>query len=133
MSVLLAGRVTSHLNSNATFKSGLKLLSEEEKYRIFSYLGKVNLFKNSNLDALVVLRNEVYHNRFLLDNKRLSVCKLGDSNNSLWINLVNLSNHLPDKLQLNFSRDINNSKFCDKMQEKYQTKWDLPDNLIISI
>ena len=111
----------------------IKLLSEEEKYRIFSYLGKVNLFNNSNLDALVVLRNEVYHNRFLLDNKRLSVCKLGDNNNSLWINLVNLSNHLPDKLQLNFSRDINNSKFCDKMQEKYQTKWDLPDNLIISI
>ena len=96
-------------------------------------MGKVNLFNNSNLDALVVLRNEVYHNRFLLDNKRLSVCKLGDNNNSLWINLVNLSNHLPDKLQLNFSRDINNSKFCDKMQEKYQTKWDLPDNLIISI
>lgn len=111
----------------------IKLLSEEEKYSIFSYLGKVNLFNNSNLDALVVLRNEVYHNRFLLDNKRLSVCKLGDNNNSLWINLVNLSNHLPDKLQLNFSSDINSSKFCDKMPEKYQTKWDLPNNLIISI
>ncbi len=68
----------------------IKLLSEEEKYSIFSYLGKVNLFNNSNLDALVVLRNEVYHNRFLLDNKRLSVCKLGDNNNSLWINLVNV-------------------------------------------
>ena len=111
----------------------IKLLSEEEKYSIFSYLGKVNLFNNSNLDALVVLRNEVYHNRFLLDNKRLSVCKLCDNNNSLWINLVNLSNHLPDKLQLNFSSDINSSKFCDKMPEKYQTKWDLPNNLIISI
>ena len=108
-------------------------MSEEEKYSIFSYLGKVNLFNNSNLGALVVLRNEVYHNRFLLDNKRLSVCKLGDNNNSLWINLVNLSNHLPDKLQLDFSSDINSSKFCDKMPKKYQTKWDLPNNLIISI
>lgn len=28
---------------------------------------------------------------------------------------------------------INSSKFCDKMPKKYQTKWDLPNNLIISI
>lgn len=111
----------------------VKMLREEEKYSIFSYAGKANLFNNSNLDALVVLRNEVYHNRFLLDNKRLSVCKLGDNNNSLWINLVNLSNHLPNKLQSNFSSDINSSKLCDKMPKEYQTKWDLPNNLIISI
>lgn len=111
----------------------VKLFSDKEKYSIFPYLKKVNLFNNSNLDALVVLRNEVYHNRFLLDNKRLSVCKLGDNNNSLWINIINLSNHLPDKLQPNFSDEINSSKFCNKMPVKYQTKWDLPNNLIISI
>ncbi len=111
----------------------VKKLSVDEKYSLFSYLKKVNLFNDINLDALIVLRNEVYHNRFLLDNKRLSVCKLGDNNNSLWINLINLHNHLPENLQPNFLNEINVSKFCDKMPEKYQTKWNLPNNLIISI
>lgn len=111
----------------------IKLFRDEEKYDIFPCLRNGRLLNNSNLDALVILRNEVYHNRFLLDNKRLSVCKLQDNNNSLWINLINLSNHLPDKLHLNFSKEINDSCFCSKLQQSYQTTWIMPDNLIISI
>ncbi len=53
--------------------------------------------KNKNLDALVGLRNEVNHNRFLLHNKSLLSCTVGtNSGRSLWANIINLYNHLPE-------------------------------------
>lgn len=111
----------------------VKRLSTEEKGIIFPYLKGNNLLSEKNLEALIVLRNEVYHNRFLLDNKRLSICSLWDNNNSLWINLINLANHLPDELRTNFIGEINSSKVCNKKQENYQTKWTLPESMIISL
>lgn len=89
-------------------------------------------FKN-DLAALVTLRNEVSHNRFLLDCVRLPKCNVGDKNNSLWANFINLGRLLPKQMQDSYVREIKEAQFATENIYENQTDWDLLPNIIITV
>lgn len=90
--------------------------------------------KNKNLDALVGLRNEVNHNRFLLHNKSLRSCTVGkNSGRSLWANITNLSNHLPENTKKGLIEEIEMAKEEGKINFDSQVKWELLKEVIIEI
>lgn len=103
-----------------------------------SSLDKNNLFdvdvKNKNLDALVGLRNEVNHNRFLLHNKSLRQCTVGDnSGRSLWANIINLGNHLKQQIKDDFLKEIENSRYEGINKRSNQVEWNLNKNIVIKV
>ncbi|MCI8733498.1 MAG: hypothetical protein HFE29_04125 [Clostridia bacterium] len=111
------------------------LISQVKKLPV-SHLNKifsVNI-RNKNLDALVGLRNEVNHNRFLLHNKSLRSCTVGTNNGrSLWANIINLSNLLPEKLRMNLQKEIDIAKEPRKIKFEGQVEWSLIEEIIIDI
>lgn len=113
----------------------LLMLTEKDKKEIFANNIKPNnLSKLSNdLYAVVALRNEVSHNRFLLDNKNLKKCSVGDGNCSLWTNIINLKNYLPEPFRMQFAIDINDCAKEGKNNYSNQTQWELIDALILRI
>ena len=97
-----------------------------------------NLFQQGstpqNLKALVGLRNEVNHNRFLLHNKSLKECQVGSITQcSLYANIVNLANHLPKTLEIAFIEEINNAVNPSETKYINQIEWTLIPDLIIKI
>ena len=87
-----------------------------------------------DLEAVVELRNAVSHNRFLLDNKRLKKCSVGDKNNSLWANIVNLWNFLPEPFQTQFSKEINEcAKQGHGIDFETQTDWNLIGEVVVKL
>ncbi len=91
--------------------------------------------QNKNLFALRVLRNAVMHNKFLLLYRGFEVCyvKGVDSNKSasLKANILNLINFLPDAVREKCKYDIN---FCKEERNNFdKTKWDLPQQVIITL
>lgn len=89
---------------------------------------------NSNLNALVKLRNQVCHNKFLLNNLELVKCKYnGSEQASLNANIRNLYNlsdvYTREKLieEINACSERHTSKF------KNQVNWKLPIDVAIAI
>jgi hypothetical protein len=113
--------------------SQVKKMDEKNKIEMFPYYKDNISWLDNDLSALVKLRNEVSHNRFLIDNKRLAFCHVGDKNSSLWANIINLQNCLPEYLQLSFKNEINNSQYNENNNYDNQTDWNLIDKLIINI
>lgn len=71
--------------------------------------------------ALVTLRNQIGHNKFLLNNKQLN--SIVSSDKSLKANIINLYNFLPSKVKNGLIRDINE---CAKERDNkydFQVKW----------
>ena len=111
------------------------LISQIKKLPV-SY--RCNIFKTNvkfkNLDALVGLRNEVNHNRFLLHNKSLRSCTVStNSGRSLWANIINLSNHLPESTKKGLIEEIEIAKEPGKIHFDSQVKWNLLKEVIIEI
>lgn len=97
-----------------------------------------NLFRQGsvqqNLKALVGLRNEVNHNRFLLHNKSLKECQVGSIMQcSLYANIVNLANHLPKDLEDAFIEEINNAASPSEKKYASQIEWSLIPDIIIKV
>lgn len=111
----------------------VKKLREEDKLNLFPYYYNNSLWLNNDLTALVKLRNEVSHNRFLVGSKRLAFCHIGDKNSSLWGNIINLMNCLPEYLKQSFINEINNSQYNGNDKYDNQTDWNLEKNLIVEI
>lgn len=105
----------------------IKALSQDEKFEIFNMNTTAK-----NLDALIGLRNEVNHNRFLLHNKSLRKCRVGKiDSSSLWANIVNLKNHLPNITKSKFVEEIESAAKVSSENKEYQCKWILLDDVII--
>lgn len=112
------------------------LISQVKKLSAFD---KADLFENKkilgkDLDAIIGLRNEVCHNRFLLSNKDLKGCSVGENGGfSLWANITNLGNYLPNYLRDNFINEINETS--NEKINKYddQPNWIIIPELIIYI
>lgn len=108
-------------------------LSNADKIEIFSnYSDRLRNLK-MDMSAVVRLRNEICHNRFLLDNRQLAKCNVGDKNSSLWSNVVNLFNLLPNYMKNKFKSEIDKAKVETDNKFDSQTEWDLLPQLIISI
>lgn len=114
-------------------KKQVNALPDEDKKQIFPCHKGTAKCLEKDLTAVVVLRNEVSHNRFLLDCKRLSKCSVGDKNNSLWANIINLKNLLPRYLHENYKSEINDAKKQAENKYKEQVAWNLLPNIIISL
>ena len=112
----------------------VKRMFDNDKGEMFLYYtGKIeNLSRD--LDAIVSLRNEVSHNRFLLDSKRLKKTSVGDGNGSLWENIVNLLNCLPPTFQHQFTKEINGCAQEGSVELfKSQTQWALIEEIVVKI
>lgn len=107
-------------------------LSDYDKRELFPCYNTEKELKK-DLHALVVLRNEVSHNRFLLDYKRLSECSVGDGNNSLWANIINLGKLLPMHMRTNYLTEIKEAQKLSNNIYENQTEWELLPQIIISL
>ena len=106
-----------------------KKLAEEEKKELFS----VDSINHKHLDAIIELRNEVSHNRFLLHRKFRPCKNTGHEEHSLRANIINLYNHLPEQIRNSFARELNASSEFSENKWQYQTKWNLIEQIIIKI
>lgn len=89
-------------------------------------------YSPQNLRALVGLRNEVNHNRFLLHNKSLRECQVGAIHQcSLYANILNLINHLPTEFAKSFVKEINNAIKSTESLVESQTDWVMVSDIII--
>ena len=112
--------------------SEVKLLPDEDKEDLFDcYVGKKDFF-NRDMQAIVDLRNEVSHNRFLLCNMGLSISSAGDNNGSLWSNIKNLHNYLPEFARDKFVKDITDCSLSRDIKYDSQVEWDLVEAIIIT-
>lgn len=91
----------------------------------------------NNLSALVIFRNAVYHNRFLLLYLGFEKCYNNENNissASLRSNLLNLAEFLPSAVKNNFLKDVAGCKeFNDKVLTNNKVKSDLPKQVIIDL
>ena len=91
-------------------------------------------YSQQNLRALVGLRNEVNHNRFLLHNKSLRECQVGTMKQcSLYANILNLINHLPAGFDESFIGEINEAVKSSNSQIGYQMEWVLVPDIVIQV
>jgi len=85
-----------------------------------------------NKDALIELRNDVMHNKFLLLYGGFKVCYVdGVKKATLRANIFNFANFLPSGVKEKFFTDINNCK--ENRNKENETKWDLPEWLTLTI
>lgn len=108
----------------------MKEMPDEIKQKC-DFSGRTRL--NKNTEALIVFRNAVMHNRFLLIYRGFSVCYLtnGKVGASLRDNILNLISFLPQEVGEKLKEDISN---CKKNKNKEgDTKWDLPKQAIVSL
>ena len=106
-----------------------KHLPEEEKKELFS----ADSINHKHLDAIIELRNEVSHNRFLLHRKFRPCKNTGYEEHSLRANIINLYNHLPEEIRDSFARELNASSEFSENKWQYQTEWNLIEQIIIKI
>lgn len=111
----------------------IKKLEKQDQTELFPFYQASIDSLSTDLDAIVTLRNEVSHNRFLLDFKRLRKCSIGNGSYSLWANTINLRNCLPDPFKNQFAEDINECKKDKGVSFGNQTEWKLIDALTVII
>ena len=108
----------------------MKQMPDEIKQKC-DFWGRTRL--NENAEALIVFRNAVMHNKFLLMYKGFSGCFLinGKVGASLRDNIFNLISFLPQEVGEKLKEDING---CKKNRNREgETKWDLPQQVIVSL
>ena len=89
---------------------------------------------SSNLLALSSLRNQVCHNKFLLDNHELKPCKYdGLSNQSLYASISNLYSLSDDGCREAFAEEIIECSVAKDTKYGNQVDWDLPNDVIVAI
>lgn len=108
----------------------MKQMPDEIK-RKCDFLDRTRL--NENAEALIVFRNAVMHNKFLLMYRGFEKCYFGKGKNgsTLRDNIFNLISFLPQEVGVKLKEDINN---CKKNRNREgETKWDLPQQAIVSL
>lgn len=89
---------------------------------------------SANIIAINEFRNQIGHNKFLLNNRDLKRVYLLDSffDSSLRANIINLTRFLPEGMSNSLKKDINNSshKGKDKHPERHRT-WSLIPKIVI--
>ncbi len=90
---------------------------------------------NTNMSALIALRNAVMHNKFLLLHREYTKCYVNGVDNSrsanLKANILNLIQFLPYEVGENCAKDINACK--EDRNKEGETKLDLPLQVVITI
>lgn len=88
-----------------------------------------------NTKALIVLRNAVMHNKFLILYRGFEVCYVSGvdagKSASLKANIYNMKNFLPNEVGMQLLVDINDCR--RKRNNDGKTKWDLPTQVIVKV
>lgn len=113
----------------------IRLPKSDKKQLFESYVKEKGNFRflSKDLYAAVELRNEVSHNRFLLCNKKLKPCSVGDGNCTLWANTINLYNLLPRPLKDSLIKEINICVNEGQNQQDYHVGWSMINEIIITV
>lgn len=125
----------SELTFGELISQAIRLTKSDKKQLFEKYLEKEDNYQHLSKDlyAIVELRNEISHNRFLLNNKRLKSCSVGDGNCTLWANAVNLYEILPIPFNISFVDEIINCSRKDLRSKKYHSNWSLISEIVITI
>ena len=107
----------------------IKKLPESIKSKLFLYQKHLN----KNLNSVIVLRNAVMHNKFLLFYLGFGVCYLNKkpSGSTLRHNIYNLASFLPYDVAKSFINDIQGCQ--NDKNDSNDTKWDLPEQFLIDL
>ena len=107
----------------------IKKLPESIKSKLFLYQKHLN----KNLNSVIVLRNAVMHNKFLLFYLGFGVCYLNKkpSGSTLRHNIYNLASFLPYDVAKSFINDIQGCQ--NDRNDSNDTKWDLPEQFLIDL
>lgn len=115
------------------FKQLITIFKKQPDYfktEVFPNLTNIVL----NLSALVSLRNQVCHNKFLLNNREFEVCKYnGYESSSLSANIKNLYLLSDLDCREGLEKEINVCATAKTSKYNYQVKWKLPRDVIIKI
>ncbi len=105
----------------------------DDRNSLFDYQENDGNWTNNDFEAIIELRNQISHNRFLLNNMKLKKCSVGDGNGSLWANLLNLKKFLPNEVKQKYCDEINNCYIITENKYNNQVKMDILKQIIISI
>ncbi len=105
----------------------------DDRNSLFDYQENDGNWTNNDFEAIIELRNQISHNRFLLNNMKLKKCSVGDGNGSLWANLLNLKKFLPNEVKQKYCDEINNCSIITENKYNNQVKMDILKQIIISI
>lgn len=115
------------------FKALILLFKKQDVSFKESVFGKVENM-NANLNALVDLRNQVYHNKFLLNNLEFKKCKYnGVKQASLYANIKNLYYFSDTDCKEALAKEIKACAFFHQPKYKNQVKWKLPKDIIVTL
>ena len=111
----------------------IQLFKKQEQMFKESVFGKIENLK-TNLDALIALRNQVCHNKFLLNKLEFDVCKyIGEKKSSLYANIKNLYFFTDEDCKNGLIRDIKTCAFSRSAKYNNQVNWVLPKNVIVEL
>lgn len=122
--------------SGLLFRKLLYVACDLPKKHIRTLFPSSNDNLNINKDSLIILRNKVGHNIFLIDNHDLKYVTLSDDNSpncTLRANILNLSNFLPSDMGKFLISEINNASKSTCNKHKENKKWNLIANIIITL
>lgn len=107
----------------------IKKLPESIKPKSFKH----KKYLNQNLNSLIILRNAVMHNKFLLFYLGFEMCYLNrkPSGSTLRHNIYNLASFLPYDVAESFINDIQECQ--NDKNDSSDTKWDLPEQFLIDL
>ena len=87
-----------------------------------------------NLDALVRLRNQVCHNKFLLNNLEFKLCHYqGTKSSSLWANIRNLWLLSDSNCKESLVKEMHTCAQSGSSKYKNQVEWRLPEHVKLSL
>lgn len=119
--------------THLTFGPLIQLLvrqNSEFKNSIFGIIQN----RDFNLKSLIDLRNQVYHNKFLLNNLEFRECKFnGVKQSSLYANIKNLCYFSDENSRKGLIKGIKECTFYHQAKHEHQVKWVLPKDVIVSI
>lgn len=119
--------------THLTFYPLIKLFKAQNSLFKESVFGNIENL-NINLDALAELRNQVYHNKFLLNNLEFKSCKYdGIEQASLYANIKNLYFFTEPSIRNGLVKDINSCSNYHLSKYKNQVNWKLPKEIIVSL
>lgn len=115
------------------FKALILLFKKQDSSFKESVFGKVENM-DANLNALVDLRNQVYHNKFLLNNLEFKKCKYnGVEQSSLYANIKNLYYFSDIDCKDALIKEIKACANYHLSKYKNQVSWKLPKDVVVCI
>ncbi len=143
----LVSRIKESLNNGISLymtldKLGFRLLLEQIVLLSDCDIKKLfpeTKYLKKNLRSINRFRNAVSHNRFLLNCMDFDKCSIeGVNSSSLYINIINFSNHLFGDINTNFLKEVRDCMIyipdsVEDEESRKQTKWSLLGEIVLEV